>query len=67
MSDKLKVTQVRSSIGRPEKQRKVLLGMGLRHLNQSVLLDNTPEHRGMVKKVLHLVEVQEGVSGDSHA
>lgn len=56
---KLKVTQVRSVIGRPEHQRKVLKGLGLRGINKSVEVANTPAFRGMVKKVLHLVTVEE--------
>ena len=56
---KLKVVQVRSGSGRPEKQRKVLQGLGLRGPHKSVVVDNTPSFRGMVKKVLHLVTVEE--------
>ena len=59
MEQKLKVTLVKSYIGRPQKQRKVLLGMGLEKLNRIVLLNDTPEIRGMVKKVSHLVSVEE--------
>lgn len=61
---KLKITQIRSYIGRPEKQRKILHGMGLGRLNRTVLLNNTPEIRGMVKKVIHLVSVEELEEGD---
>ena len=56
---KLKVTQVRSGIGRMEKQRRVLKGLGLRGPHSEVVVDNTPSFRGMVKKVLHLVKVEE--------
>ena len=59
MQKKLKITLVKSFIGRPEKQRKVLRGMGLRKLNKTVLLGDTPEIRGMVRKVTHLVAVEE--------
>ena len=59
---KLKVTLRHSAIGRPAKQIEQLKGLGLRRLNQSRVLENTPAVRGMVKKVLHLVEVEE-VSG----
>jgi large subunit ribosomal protein L30 len=58
-ANKLKVTQVKSAIGRMEKQRRVLRGLGLHGLNKEVVVDNTPSFRGMVKKVLHLVEVEE--------
>jgi len=56
---KLKITLVKSYIGRPEKQRKILRGMGLEKLNRTVLLDDTPEIRGMINKVSHLVFMEE--------
>lgn len=56
---KLKVTQVRSEIGRPEKHRRVLQGLGLRGLNKSVVVDDTPSFRGMIRKIIHLVKVEE--------
>jgi large subunit ribosomal protein L30 len=56
---KLKITQEKSYIGRPEMHRKVLKGMGLGKMHKSVLLDDTPEIRGMIKKVIHLVSVEE--------
>jgi len=59
MTTKLKVTQIRSTIGRQGRQQAILVGLGLRKLNQSVVVDNTPSFRGMVKKVLHLVTVEE--------
>ena len=59
MSGTLKVTLVKSMIGRPEKHRKVLKGMGLTKLNRSVELENTPSVRGMVSKVSHLVVAEE--------
>jgi large subunit ribosomal protein L30 len=62
MTDKLKVTLVKSMIGRPEKHRKVLRGMGLRKMNKSVQLEDTPSIRGMIEAVSHLVSVEE--SGD---
>lgn len=59
MEKKLKITLVKSYIGRPQKQRKILRGMGLEKLNRTVLLNDTPEIRGMVNKVSHLVSVEE--------
>lgn len=53
--EKLKITLVRSYIGRPEKHRKILQGIGLWKLNGSVVLNDTLEIRGMVNKVNHLV------------
>jgi large subunit ribosomal protein L30 len=58
-ASKLKVTQIRSEIGRMESQRRILKGLGLRGPHSEVVVDNTPSFRGMVKKVLHLVEVEE--------
>ena len=55
----VKVRLVRSSIGRPQKHREVLRGMGLTKLNKVVVLKDTPETWGMIKKVSHLVEVIE--------
>lgn len=59
MAKKLKITLVKSYIGRPEKHRKVLRGMGLQKLNRTVLLKDTPEIRGMINKVSHLLSVVE--------
>jgi len=59
MAAKLKVTLVRSMIGRPEKHRRVLKGMGLTKLNRTVELEDTPAIRGMVNKVSHLVKAEE--------
>jgi len=59
MKAKLKVTQLKSMIGRPDHQRRVLAGLGLRGPHSEVVIDNTPSFRGMVKKVLHLVAVEE--------
>jgi large subunit ribosomal protein L30 len=56
---KIKVTLVRSTIGRPKTQELTVRSMGLRKLNQTVELPDTPSVRGMVTKVQHLVEVQE--------
>ncbi len=55
----LQVKQVRSTANRPEKQRLVLKGLGLRGIGSQVKVANTPSFRGMVAKVLHLVEVEE--------
>jgi large subunit ribosomal protein L30 len=59
MTAKLRVKQRVSAIGRPHTQRLVLRGLGLRGPGSSVLVANTPSFRGMIKKVLHLVDVQE--------
>jgi large subunit ribosomal protein L30 len=59
MSGKLKVTLVKSMIGKPEKHRKVLRGIGLRKMNRTVQLEDTPAIRGMIDVVSHLVSVEE--------
>ena len=56
---KLKITQIKSYIGRPEKHRRVLRGLGLGKLNRTVLLNDTPEIRGMAQKVIHLIAMDE--------
>jgi len=55
----LKVTLKHSTIGRNAKQGATIRGLGLRKIGQSRTLENTPAVRGMVKKVLHLVDVEE--------
>ncbi len=55
----LKITLKRSPIGRANDQKATLVGLGLRRMHQTVEREDTPSIRGMVKKVIHLVEVQE--------
>jgi large subunit ribosomal protein L30 len=55
----LKVTLIRSHIGKSEKMRGCLLGMGLTKREKTVVLRDTPEVRGMIAKVSHLVRVEE--------
>ena len=59
MKAKLKVTQIRSAIGRADKFEQILRGLGLRGPHTTVVVDNKPAFRGAVKKVLHLVKVEE--------
>jgi large subunit ribosomal protein L30 len=56
---KLKITQVRSTIGRNFKQERTIEALGLKRLNDIVVKDDKPEIRGMVNKVVHLVKVEE--------
>ena len=56
---KIKVTQVRSKIRRPQDQKRTLEALGLRKLNQVVEHDATPTILGMVNKVKHLISVEE--------
>jgi len=55
----LKVRQKASEIGQVDYQRRVVKGLGLRGIGSEVTVANTPSFRGMVKKVLHLLDVQE--------
>ena len=54
---KLKITLVKSTIGFDKKQDKVVTGLGLRRIGHSVELPDTPETRGMIHKVRHLVKL----------
>jgi large subunit ribosomal protein L30 len=55
----LRITYVKSAIGYNERQKATIAALGLRRLNQSVEHEDTPVIRGMVKKVEHLVLVEE--------
>ena len=55
----LKVTQVRSGIGRKKNQRETLRSLGLKRIHDSVVQEDRPEIRGMVATVPHLVRVEE--------
>ena len=59
MGKRLKVTQTGSAIARPERQAKVLLGLGLGRIGKSKELEDTDSIRGMIYKVQHLVSVEE--------
>jgi large subunit ribosomal protein L30 len=56
---KIKITQTRSRIGSNKRQKATLDALGLRKLNSSVELEGTPQIRGMVNKLMHLVKVEE--------
>ena len=60
---RLKVTLTRSQIGCDERQKSTLRGLGLRKIGGSRLLENTPSVRGMVKAVIHLIDVEEVSNG----
>ncbi len=59
MSEQLKIRLIRSHIGRPPAQKAVLNGLGLSKVNKIVFLNDTPEIRGMIRKVEHLVKLEE--------
>jgi large subunit ribosomal protein L30 len=56
---KLKLTQIGSPIRRTPDQRQTLTGLGLNKMHRTVELDDSPEVRGMIRKVQHLVKVAE--------
>lgn len=56
---RIRIRWVRSAIGFNRKQRATLVGLGLRRLNQTVELEDTPAVRGMIGKVIHLVVVED--------
>ena len=56
---KLKITQVRSAIGRKYDQKQTVRALGIRRLHQTVVHEDTPQIRGMIQKVVHLVQVEE--------
>jgi large subunit ribosomal protein L30 len=55
---KVKITQIGSPIRRTPDQRKTLIGLGLNKMHRTVELDDTPEVRGMIRKVQHMVSVE---------
>ena len=57
MADTIKVTQVKSAIGKSKKIRQTLRGLGLTKLNKTVELKNTPAMRGMLAKVSFLIKI----------
>jgi large subunit ribosomal protein L30 len=58
----LRVKYVKSAIGYPKDQKATIRALGLRKLQQTVELDDQPAVRGMIRKVIHLVQVEEVVS-----
>jgi large subunit ribosomal protein L30 len=58
MTEKLRITLTKSPIGYPRHQKRTIRALGLRRMNQTVELGNTPTIRGMVDTVRHLVSVE---------
>ncbi len=56
---KIKITQVKSGIDRPERQKRTLIALGLRKMLATVEVEATPQILGMVNKVNHLIKVEE--------
>jgi len=55
----MKVTQIKSTIDRPERQKRTMVALGLKKLHTSVEVEATPQILGMVRKVNHLIKVEE--------
>ncbi len=60
---KLSIRQRKSTIGRPGKQHRTLRALGIRRMHQEVLHEDTPQIRGMIRSISHLLEVEEIVNG----
>ncbi len=56
---RLQIRQTKSAINRPERQRATLAALGLRRIDGVVTRDSTPQLRGMIKRVAHLISVEE--------
>ena len=56
---KLKVTLKRSVIGRPQRQKKIVEALGLRRIHHAVIHNDTPQIRGMINKIIHLIEIED--------
>lgn len=54
---KIKVRWIKSTIGRPQDQKKTIKALGFKRLYQTLILPDRPEIRGMINKVIHLVEI----------
>lgn len=59
MAKKLKVTQIKSTIDRNNKQKLTMHALGIHKMNHSAVHDDSPQIRGMIRKVSHLVKVEE--------
>jgi len=55
---KIKITQVKSAIDRPERQKRTVAALGIKKMHQTVELEATPQILGMVNKVQHLIKVE---------
>ncbi len=59
MADKLKITQIKSTIGRPAKHGRIIRSLGIRRMHHTVEHENNPVIMGQVKKIYHLLKVEE--------
>ena len=57
MNQKIKVTLIKSPIGKSQKQRATIAGLGLKKLNETIEMSDTPEVRGMISKITHMLNI----------
>ena len=55
----IKLTQIKSKFGRLSNHKACLLGLGIRRLNQTVIVKDTPENRGMINKISYMIKIEE--------
>jgi large subunit ribosomal protein L30 len=56
---KLRITQINSGINKPERQKRTLQALGLKRIHHTLEVEATPQVEGMIKKVIHLLKVEE--------
>ena len=59
MASRLKLTQVKSAVGKTKRQKDTIRALGLKRLHHSVVKDDRPEIRGMIARVSHLLTIEE--------
>jgi large subunit ribosomal protein L30 len=57
--NKIKITQTKSKYGRLLKHQNCLSGLGIKKINKSIIVDNTPENRGMINKICYLITIED--------
>jgi large subunit ribosomal protein L30 len=56
---KVRITQIRSVIGRPERQKRTIVALGLKRMHHTIEVEATPQVMGMIEKVKHLLSIEE--------
>ncbi|MCD4773987.1 MAG: 50S ribosomal protein L30 [Bacteroidales bacterium] len=56
---KLRITQIKSGIDKPERQKRTLQALGFKRIHHTLEVEATPQVEGMIKKVIHLLKVEE--------
>jgi len=55
----IKVTQIKSKFGRLAKHKACLIGLGIKRLNQCVIINDTPENRGMINRISYMIKIED--------